>query len=147
MQKVSKRITGKFYYLIYTLAIVSFLIFKAAITSEAAVSNTDINSYSKANGDTYASLSSERKKGYEIARNDALNNTVTSSFYSYEQIYGYYLYMYDHPAIANNATKVTKTQASETLSKASAIAARATGNTTYEKALSRHDLLCDTVEY
>ena len=116
------------------------------IVASAAVSATDITSYLKANGETYAGLSADEKTGYAKARKAVMESTQYPDFYSMEEVYGSYLYMYDHPAAANNSYPVTKAQASSTLKKANSLVSKCTGSTMFEQALSLHDLLCDTVK-
>ncbi len=145
MQETSRRCSRRLIYLLTAMIMISAMTLGTRITASAAVKSTDINTYIRANGDSYSGLSDERKKGYEIGKNDVMNSTQTHYFSSTEEIMGHRLYMYDHPAVANNADALTKAQAAATLSKAAEIVSRCTGSTLYEQALSLHDLLCEAV--
>ena len=127
--------------------IFSAFVYKADIVADAGVKANDINTYIRTNGDTYLKLTDEEKSGYNKAKESAMYSLGYSRISSEAEWDGYRYYLYDHPAIDNNFSMMTKAQGAAALARANRLANRAQQSTKYAKALCLHDQICESTVY
>ena len=83
MKETSKHFSRRIIQNLVSICLICVLFLGSSISVSAGVSATDISSYARSGGDTYETLSTESKKGYEIAKNTALIGTDDVFFCSH----------------------------------------------------------------